>query len=232
MYPKRILAVLTLIMCWIVGMAQDVIVQKDGSSMLGKVVEITDSEVKYRKADNPGGPVYSMKIADIMRINYENGTTDSFVNGMPSTGNLTLSDSKGDIKDTELLGLYNRDKSDYSLPKKLKLTAFIGGGVMIAAGTIMAIIGGRQVDWGGYSDYDDSALLYAGIGVVGAGVVWGTTFYLVARHKQKQLDEMAFAPLFRQEIFEKDGKTLSMGVDYMANRINTRTLGLGMTFNF
>lgn len=58
------------------------------------------------------------------------------------------------------------------------------------------------------------------------------TFYMIAKHKQKKLDELACVPLYRHEIFSKGGNSLSMGVDMMADRMMTRTLGLGMTFNF
>lgn len=58
------------------------------------------------------------------------------------------------------------------------------------------------------------------------------TMYFIAKHKEKKINELTSAPLFRQEIFSKDGKSLSMGVDFMADRVQTRTFGLGMTFNF
>lgn len=214
---------LSLLLCCLAGMAQDVIVCKDGTSLLGKVAEVTEAEVKYRKADNPDGPLYTLKVADLMRINYENGQSDIFARDgqLPST---VLAGPTGDVKDTNLLNIYNKEQADYSLPKKLKLTAFIGGGVLIAAGGIMMIAAGFT--------FDDEEVMIPGIGLAAAGAVWMPTFYLIARHKQKKLNELAAAPLYRQEIFAKDGKSLSMGVDFLADRVQTRTLGLGMTFKF
>ncbi len=213
---------LSLLLCCLAGMAQDVIVCKDGTSLLGKVAEVTEAEVKYRKADNPDGPLYTLKVADLMRINYENGQSDIFARDgqLPST---VLAGPTGDVKDTDLLALYKRKNIDYSLPKKLKLTAFIGGGVLIAAGIALA--------WTG-DFYEDDGKKVTGIALAGMGVAWIPTFYLIARHKQKKLNELASAPLYRQEIFAKDGKSLSMGVDFLADRVQTRTLGLGMTFKF
>lgn len=57
-------------------------------------------------------------------------------------------------------------------------------------------------------------------------------FYFIAKHKQKQIDELACAPLFRQQLFAAGGNSLSMGVDYIGDRFKTHTLGVGMTFNF
>lgn len=48
---------LALAVCCLSALAQDVLVKKDGSSLLGRVEEVTETEVKYRKADNPDGPL-------------------------------------------------------------------------------------------------------------------------------------------------------------------------------
>lgn len=223
MLTKRILVVITLFVCCLAGMAQDIIVCKDGTSLLGKVAEITESEVKYRKADHPDGPLYTIKIADLLRINYQNGQSDVFSQdgAVPST---VLAGATGDVKDTSLLDMYKKNKVDYSLPKKLKLTAFIGGGALIAAGIGILVAG--------TSPENRPALWTTGACLTAVGVVWMPTFYMIAKHKQKKLDELACVPLYRHEIFSKGGNSLSMGVDMMADRMMTRTLGLGMTFNF
>lgn len=218
---------LSLLVCFLTGMAQDVIVCKDGTSLLGKVAEVTDTQVKYRKADNPDGPLYTLMIADLMRINYENGQSDIFARDgqVPST---VLTGPTGDVKDTDLLAMYNKKnkiRTDTSLSKKLKLTAFIGGGVLIAAGTIIMLANDYPFDYSYWANP-------LGTSIFAAGVVWMPTFYLIARYKQQKLYEVSSAPLYRQEIFAKDGKSFSLGVDFLADRVQTRTLGLGMTFKF
>lgn len=220
---------LSLLLCCLAGMAQDVIVCKDGTSLLGKVAEVTEAEVKYRKADNPDGPLYTLKVADLMRINYENGQSDIFARDgqLPST---VLAGPTGDVKDTDLLAFYAKEQSDYSLPKKLKRTAFIGGGSFIAVGITLMIIGCNRA--GGFNPDNDAAIFIPGIALTTIGIAWMPTFYFIAKNKQKKLNELASAPLYRQEIFAKDGKSLSMGVDFLADRVQTRTLGLGMTFKF
>lgn len=60
---------------------QDVIVKKDGTTILSKVIEITDySKVKYKKWTNQEGPLYTIAIDDILSINYENGEKEDFGN--------------------------------------------------------------------------------------------------------------------------------------------------------
>lgn len=53
--------------------AQDVIVKKDGTTILSKVVEVGSSEIKYKKHSHQDGPTYSLSASEILSINYENG---------------------------------------------------------------------------------------------------------------------------------------------------------------
>lgn len=58
--------------------AQDVIVKKDGSTILSKVIEVNNSDVKYKKHSNPKGPTYTIAKSKILAINYQNGDKDTF----------------------------------------------------------------------------------------------------------------------------------------------------------
>ena len=60
------------------GNAQDVIVKKDGSTILSRVTEVGISEVKYKKWSNKEGPTYVINTSELLSINYENGEKDSF----------------------------------------------------------------------------------------------------------------------------------------------------------
>lgn len=59
---------------------QDIIVTKNGEEIKAKVEQVLDNEIKYRKAENPGGPMYSISKANVFMIKYENGTKDVFEN--------------------------------------------------------------------------------------------------------------------------------------------------------
>lgn len=58
--------------------AQDVIVLKDGSTILSKVTEVGKTELKYKKWSNIDGPNYVLSISDILSINYQNGEKEIF----------------------------------------------------------------------------------------------------------------------------------------------------------
>lgn len=58
--------------------AQDVIVKKDGSTILAKVLEINPGDIKYKKFSNQSGPTYTIVKSEVMAINYESGDKDTF----------------------------------------------------------------------------------------------------------------------------------------------------------
>lgn len=56
--------------------AQDVIVLKNGDEIKSKVVEITPTEIKYKKFDNLEGPTIVILKSDVFMIKYANGTKE------------------------------------------------------------------------------------------------------------------------------------------------------------
>jgi len=58
--------------------AQDIIVLKDASEITSKVLEISETNISYKKWNNPDGPTYSIPIKQVATIQYANGSTDVF----------------------------------------------------------------------------------------------------------------------------------------------------------
>jgi hypothetical protein len=67
------LFVMLLLLCSAVANAQDVIVKKDGSTIVCRVVELTSTEITYKKWNDLNGSNYVMNRADASAINYQNG---------------------------------------------------------------------------------------------------------------------------------------------------------------
>jgi hypothetical protein len=61
-----------------VAQAQDVIVKRDGSTILTKVLEVNQTDIKYKKFSNQQGPTYTINKSEVMAINYESGDKDTF----------------------------------------------------------------------------------------------------------------------------------------------------------
>lgn len=58
--------------------AQDTIVKRNGDNILSKIIEISETEVKYKKFDFQDGPNFIENKSDIQLIKYSNGTKDEF----------------------------------------------------------------------------------------------------------------------------------------------------------
>lgn len=58
--------------------AQDVIIKNSGEEIKAKIIEIGSTEIKFKKFDNPDGPVYIIPKNDLLLIRYENGNNEVF----------------------------------------------------------------------------------------------------------------------------------------------------------
>jgi hypothetical protein len=60
--------------------SQDVITLKDKTSIKSKILEVTETTLKYKKFDNQEGPIYTISKKEIFNVMYQNGDTESFSN--------------------------------------------------------------------------------------------------------------------------------------------------------
>ena len=74
----KLVLIISLAFAAITSNAQDVIVKKDGSTVLAKVLEVNQADIKYKKFSNQNGPTYTIDKAEVMAINYEGGDKDTF----------------------------------------------------------------------------------------------------------------------------------------------------------
>ena len=56
----------------------DTVILRKGNSIVVRVLEVGRDQIKYKKCNNPDGPLYSMGISEIYMIKYNNGTRDFF----------------------------------------------------------------------------------------------------------------------------------------------------------
>lgn len=92
--------------------AQDVIVKKDGTTILSKVIEIGTSEVKYKKFSNQNGPTYSVSKSELQAINYENGEKDTFESSPSANDNKGgLVNKDADANNADIIALHNHQHS-------------------------------------------------------------------------------------------------------------------------
>lgn len=162
--PRLTFLALFLIISASIGYAQDVIVTKDGSTVLAKVLKITKTEVTYKKHSNLQGPDYTMSVSDIVSINYENGTKETFNPVVSQTEVQSSTDiftTVVKINDLELLRSYKNVSDMQGKIKKRRMIGWIGGGALVAAAGAYLI----SVEYP-----DDNLIPICCLG--GAGVLW------------------------------------------------------------
>lgn len=64
--------------------AVDVIVTNDAKKINAKILEVSQTEIKYKEADHIGGPTFTLSTADINSIIYANGKVAVFNDAKPS----------------------------------------------------------------------------------------------------------------------------------------------------
>ncbi len=75
---KLIFTVLTSIFTMTLCFSQDIITKKSSEDIQAKVLEVTTTEIKYKKFDNLNGPTFTLLKSDVLMVRYENGTKDIF----------------------------------------------------------------------------------------------------------------------------------------------------------
>jgi hypothetical protein len=83
----RLLSLLTLLVLLAGAVrAQDTLTKRNGEEIAVKVVEITPAEVRFRRTDNPDGPLISVWKTDVFMVRYANGTKDVFTSPAAISG--------------------------------------------------------------------------------------------------------------------------------------------------
>ncbi|MDE5560540.1 MAG: hypothetical protein K2J00_01870 [Bacteroidaceae bacterium] len=117
---KKILFVAAMAVSSLSMSAQDILVRKGGDVENVKVLEVTPTEVKFKKFNNQNGPTFTERRSNLISVKYENGEVQKFNDGPAivsgSTGRSFASDDMSyysdygtDKKYTNEISLYISD---------------------------------------------------------------------------------------------------------------------------
>jgi hypothetical protein len=205
-------------MVFLSASAQDVITKNDGSTILSKVVSISDFEVSYKSYSNLDGPTYILSKSDVNYITYANGSTEYF-------GSRIAVNNYGDstTTDAQLINIYSQKGSSYH-----DKIALIGGVIILvgcsAVGIIPAFTNQDNI-------FENGHWVGPLCGVV-LGSAWYTVWKIKANHT-KQESYISSAPIFEQEYQIGNNTRLTASVNTLSDyRLNSRALGLGVRLKF
>lgn len=229
--------------------AQDIIVTNDGDAISAKVLELTDTSIKYKNFSNQQGPTFELPISQVKSLIYENGRKVTFEpqatqqvaqptqptqpNPQPQTTNnqarpYSQMQQQTAQSDAELMRQYKTAFSDpYSKAKRLRTIGWVGGSVFFLSGVIAAAITAEDTS-------DSDFFLYGGTGLV-VGTIWCTAFNLAANHQKKKARSYNIysSTLMEQELFNAGNSNLCAGVDMLTDSYTkNRAIGVGLRLNF
>jgi hypothetical protein len=74
----------------VVTKSHDTIVKRSGEKIIAKVVEVNNDNIRFKRIDNPDGPLYSLPKEQISMIVYANGSRELYEDYMPPKTTITM----------------------------------------------------------------------------------------------------------------------------------------------
>lgn len=88
---KRLFLYIMLIICEL-SFAQDIIVTKDNQRIDAKIIEVSETTIKYKKTTNLDGPTFSIQTDKISSVVYQNGNVQTFLTSNQNNSTPSLRD--------------------------------------------------------------------------------------------------------------------------------------------
>ncbi|MBR5062578.1 MAG: hypothetical protein IKX24_10635, partial [Prevotella sp.] len=85
-------------------------------------------------------------------------------------------------------------------------------------------------DFFGFCSSDETLL---GVGFIGLGAAWTTSFLLLSNHEKKKAQMLESSAIYQYDFKLSNGTSFSAGIDMINDHtVGERTLGFGLRYNF
>lgn len=105
---KLLISTVLLLLAAYTAGADDIITKINGEQIRAKVMEIGDDSVKFKRMDNPNGPVYVLNQSEIQSIEYENGVVEEYSKPAPEP-EVYFAD-RYDVRYRDIAGIYKPEQ--------------------------------------------------------------------------------------------------------------------------
>ena len=226
---KKFLMVVSMLICGLTAMAQDIIVLKDGDLKQVKVIEVGENDVKYKKWENIDGPTYTISISNILSINYQNGAKDSFADYKEKKSDVAQSISEASVnisssindkggKIASNISNFAKKQDLYTRARNLRTWGLIIGGAVLTGGMIGCFSMGEGA----------IAILPAGLGIVCSCAV-AIPMFKSAAELQEEADLMSCNTLLKYNVNDYFAVNIQ---EYNFKPNKTRNFGAGVCIRF
>ncbi len=244
---KKLLLMLLFTVLFVPIWAQDIIVTTSSERIDAQVTEVSETEVKYKRQDNPDGPSFIISTSKIASIIYQNGDVQTFQHNteQPESSQNSANGTLTTVREAEDIVFVPGQKIEKSKKKNeyyygniamdesmykdfLKLTCaeaykqYSRGSGMVLLGSIVgAGLLGAGVGCVIPRHPSEGRLIAAGV-LMAVGVSFGVTFIVVGG-KQESKALNTFNDQCASSLDYKQALSLKFGVSQN---------GLGLTLNF
>lgn len=224
--------------------AQDVIVKKDGSTVVCRIVERTATEAVYQKWNASNNYNYVMNLSDIKVINYQDGrrwTTEGITYNNSLTPQSNDYNASTQMNKAQLYALDNRFREynpniDYAKKaKRLKRAAWATGSICLLGGIILMGGAAGEDSESAYGGSYNMAIGGPGLALIGISLTMTPILLARAANYRRIAEKYSVnsAPIFEKEITLRNGNRLRPGVDMLSSQIQKKpSFGLGLRYSF
>lgn len=114
--------------------SQDVLTKKNGDELLVKVLEISNTDIKYKKWSNQDGPSYILSKSEVFMIKYKNGDKDVFADQAPivkaETATVSGGIARASSRNKEIIDSYNNNGAIFNVAKTKNKKAYGWVGIL------------------------------------------------------------------------------------------------------
>lgn len=144
--------------------SQDIIELKNGDDIKAKVIEISNTEIKYKKFSNIEGPIYTISKSKIVMIKYKNGEKEIITKTLINDKKLSISagyyEGNNKISKREFKKILSTNQKAYNEYKSGSLVKILG--------LVIAVPSSAYLGWSiGQGDAESEVLIGSGLGLVG-----------------------------------------------------------------
>jgi hypothetical protein len=191
-------------------LSQDIITTKTGEDILAKITEVGHTEIKYKKFDNPDGPLFTLLKSDVLMIRYENGTKDIFTEEPKNNAVIHPTSPGPNLNSPDNKLFYAGKAEKYRKMKGTGATLTVMGGILLVVGISTLL----NVSTTTYGNGTTSTSGNAGAGVVAyllgvAGLGSGIPLWIVGAHQHRKYNNKLQGVSFRFNM-NPQGKGLAL----------------------
>lgn len=209
--------------------AQDVIVKKDGTTIMAKVLTVNTTVVEYKKWSNQDGPTYAIETKELISINYANGDKEVFSEQKEAeTAKPAFTPTAPTYTQADINKAVSRTTSQFVYKSTAGRGKIIGGSLLLVFVGIPGMVYGIR---GGIVDEPKVPNITSGV-IGGVVTLGGAALIFWGKKEKKEALRITQTPILQHQ-FKMGDYALTPSVNVYSDKLTKRKgLGAGLAFDF